>query len=249
MKTIKFLSSILCATILLFSSCKKDEVVATSKLSYGTEVKLGNGTAKSFVKINEAGVPEEVGVAISETAFNSLPHSGADLVLNLPDDGSKTPYKHIFLNYLHGGHEPAGIYTVDHFDVHFYTVPSSLRESIATPTDPRLTKFPTAGYLPGTYIPAGPVPTMGFHWVDSTAVEFKGQPFSSTFIYGSLDGNIIFNEPMIAIEYMKKKTHDHFPIKQPAKFDVSGYFPTEYCVRFNDADKQYEVALEELKLR
>ena len=247
MKKIKFLTAAIIAATFLFASCKKDAV--TTNLTYGAAVKLGDGTAKSFVKLNAAGNPDEVGVAISETAFNSLPQSGANLVLDFPAEGAKTLYKHVFLNFLHGGHEPVGIYSFDHFDVHFYTIPSSLRESIVSPTDERMFKFPAQGLLPGTYVPAGPVPTMGMHWADSTAVEFKGQPFTATLIYGSLDGNITFHEPMVTTELMKKKTTTHYTIKQATKFGTAGYYPNAYSVRFNEADKQYEVVLHDLTLR
>jgi Domain of unknown function (DUF5602) len=248
MKKFFILATLLVATI-SFMSCKKDK--ETPAVTYGTEVKLGNGTAKSFVKLDAAGNPEELGVAISEDAMNSLPHNGVgtDLVLNLPSEGAKTPYKFVLLNYMHGGHEPNGIYTKDHFDVHFYTVPNTVRESITSPQDPRLFKFPAAGDLPSTYIFAGPVPMMGAHWADSTAAEFRGQPFLSTFIYGSLDGGVIFNEPMVTIELMKQKEHNHYSIKQPTKYPTTGYFPNEYCVRFNEADKQHEVVLENMTMR
>ena len=110
-------------------------------------------------------------------------------------------------------------------------------------------KFPAQGLLPSTYVSAGPVPTMGMHWADSTAVEFKGQPFTATLIYGSLDGNITFHEPMVTTELMKKKTTTHYTIKQPTKFGTAGYYPNAYSVRFNEADKQYEVVLHDLTLR
>ncbi len=249
MKTIKVLAYGVFAMTLLLTSCKKDKVTPT--ITYGTEAKLGSGTAKTFVKLDATGNPEELGVAISETAMNTLPHNGigTDLVLNLPSEGTKMPYKFVLLDYMHGGHEPNGIYTKDHFDVHFYTVPNAVRESITTPQDPRLFKFPAAGQLPSTYIMAGPVPFMGTHWADSTAAEFHGQPFLSTFIYGSLDGAVIFNEPMVTIELMKQKTHNHYPIKQPAKYPATGYFPNGYSVRYNEADKQYEVVLESMTMR
>jgi hypothetical protein len=247
MKVIKFISAILLFATLFFTACKKD-ATTTSNLTYGIEVKLGNGIAKSFIKLNDAGNPDEVGVAISDAAFISLPQSGANLVLDFPAEGSKTLYKHVFFNYQHTGHEPVGIYSVEHFDVHFFTIPSSVRETILSPVDPRLAKFPAAGLLPGTYVPAGPVPTMGMHWADSTAFEFKGQPFSATLIYGSLDGDIVFHEPMVTVELMKKKTFNHYAIKQPTKFG-SGYYPNAYSVRYNDTDKQYEVVLHDFILK
>ena len=248
MKVIKCLTTAIGMATLLFTACKKD--AATTKLTtYGAEVKLGNGTAKSFIKLNDAGNPDEVGVAISDAAFNSLPQAGVSLVLNFPVEGSKTLYKHVFFNYQHSGHEPSGIYSFEHFDVHFFTIPSALRETIKSDTDPRLFQFPTAGLLPSTYVPAGPAPSMGMHWADSTAVEFKRQPFTATLIYGSLEGIITFHEPMVTTELMKKKTTNHYAIKQPTKFGTAGYYPNAYSVRYNEADKQYEIVLHDFTLR
>jgi hypothetical protein len=65
MKKLFILATLFVATI-SFMSCEKDKV--TPAVTYGTEVKLGNGSAKSFVKLDATGNPEELGVAISEAA-------------------------------------------------------------------------------------------------------------------------------------------------------------------------------------
>jgi hypothetical protein len=256
MKKLFVFATLFVATISLMS-CEKDETKnetptptpVDKSYSYGASVKLADGTAKSFIKHDAAGVPLEIGVAISETAMNSLPHANADLVLELPASHAKMPYKFVYLNYVHGGHEPHGIYNKDHFDVHFYTVPNSVRESITSDKDPRLMRFPEKDKIPTNYIFAGPVPFMGAHWADSTSAEFKGQPFTATFIYGSLDGQMIFHEPMVTVEYLKKKEEKRFVIKHPVKYtggNVYNYYPAEYWTRYNTTLKQYEVVLKNM---
>jgi hypothetical protein len=43
------------------------------------------------------------------------------------------------------------------------------------------------------------VPKMGLHWTDTNSPELppRNQPFTATFIIGSCDGKVIFDEPMI----------------------------------------------------
>jgi Domain of unknown function (DUF5602) len=249
MKKFFILATLFVATI-SFMSCEKDDnktpTPVDNSYNYGTSVKLADGTAKSFIKHDAAGVPLEIGVAISEAAMNNLPHSGGDLVLDLPASHAKMPYKFVYLNYVHGGHEPHGVYTKDHFDVHFYMVPNSVRESITSDKDPRLMKFPIADKIPANYTFAGLVPFMGAHWADTTSAEFKGQPFTATMIYGSLDGEMIFHEPMVTVEHLKKQENKMFPIKRPLKVTTPGYYPAEYWTRYNATLKQYEVVLKNM---
>lgn len=254
MKKLFILATLFVATI-SFMSCKEDDngndipTPVDKSYSYGTSIKLGDGTAKSFIKHDAAGIPLEVGVAISEAAMNTLPHSGGDLALDLPTSNAKMPYKFVYLNYVHGGHEPHGVYTKDHFDVHFYTVANTVRETITSDKDPRLMRFPEKDKIPTNYIFAGAVPFMGSHWADTTSAEFKGQPFTATFIYGSLDGEMIFHEPMVTVEHLKKRENKMFAIKRPLKYTASGYYPTEYWTRYNETLKQYEILLKNMVQR
>jgi hypothetical protein len=253
-----FVFATLLVAIATLMSCKKDKVTPTptpdptpidKSYTFGTSVKLADGFAKTFIKHDAAGIPLEIGVSITEAAMNTLPHANADLVLDLPPSHAKMPYKFVYLNYMHGGHEPAGIYNKEHFDVHFYTVPNSVRESITSDKDPRLMRFPVKDKIPTNYSFAGAVPFMGAHWADSTAAEFRGQPFTATFLYGSLDGEMIFHEPMVTVEHLKQKIDKKFTIKQPVKYsngNVYNYYPAEYWTRYNATLKQYEVVLKNM---
>ena len=104
MKKLLFQAAMFVASLSLMSaSCKKDNsdvppVVEDKSYNFGTSVKLADGTAKAFIKHDAAGIPLEVGIAISEAAMNTLPHTNADLALELPTSHAKMPYKFVYLN-------------------------------------------------------------------------------------------------------------------------------------------------------
>jgi hypothetical protein len=216
---------------------------------YGSKVPFGKGTAQTFLKVNGSNEVDEMGVALSESALNDLPHD-VRAVLDLPQviGPPTTHLKHVLLDFSQEGHEPVNIYTVPHFDVHFYNTSSADRETIVS-NDSRFAVNPPDGYLPAVYVPAGPVPLMGMHWADPTSPEFNGQSFTSTFIYGSLDGKVTFYEPMITLDFLKNTTSQYFSIKQPTKFAKTGAYAQQYGLRHNNRERQYEVVLKDFKRR
>jgi hypothetical protein len=220
------------------------------KIYYGRKRHFLNGTARAFVKVHRSGHTEEVGAVLSESALDDLEDHAEEeevtTVLDIPQMGSTTHLKHVYLGYNPHGHPPMNIYNVPHFDIHFYTTTSAERESI-TPTDTRTTIPPPAGYLPAIYIPTAPVPQMGWHWDDPTSPQFNGGGFTSTFIYGTYNGKVTFYEPMITAAYIKSTSSKYFPIKQAAKFEKNGYYAREYGLRKNCAAHQYEIVIRDFK--
>ena len=99
----------------------------------------------------------------------------------------------------------------------------------------RATRPVPAPYLPSGYIDVGAVvPRMGNHLLDSQSPELKDSlPFTSTFIYGAYEGELIFWEPMITTDVLKNTPDACFAISQPQGFQQAGYYPTQYCVRQN----------------
>jgi hypothetical protein len=194
---------------------------------YGTPIRLGNGTARTYVLVNTADrdAPLEVGVALSEGVMEGLPSpmgmaAHESMVVNLLalPALNPTPYRFVELDWNPAGHEPMAIYGVPHFDFHFYTVSRETRSSIV-PTDPRYAEaaasLPAADFRPPFYLDAATatgapawavtVPMMGLHWFDLRSPELQGvvgnpsgyRPFTRTFIKGTWDGRFIFDEPMI----------------------------------------------------
>ena len=231
--------------------------------AYGTPAVVGNGTVKAYVTYAN-GEAVEVGVAMSEGVMQGLPKASGDhpeghldmheFVLDMPD-GNPTPFKHIGFNWNPGGHEPPGIYDQPHFDFHFYMIPVADRLAII-PTDTaafngKARNYPSPEFVPAGYIAPAPVgiPQMGVHWIDPTSAEFNGQAFTKTFIYGSWNGKLIFAEPMITKATIESKQTIATPIGVAKSYSQPGRYPTSYTIRWNEAAKQYEVALTGLVTR
>jgi hypothetical protein len=162
-------------------------------------------------------------------------------ILDIPEDlGAKLPFRWISVNWNAHGHIPP--YNHSHFDFHFHTGPRERIKSIkagrcgelADCGDfKRATRPVPARYVPAGYIDVGAVvPRMGNHLLDSQSPELKDSlPFTSTFILGAYEGELIFWEPMITLDYLRKTTNSCTEIRQPQAFRQAGYYPTQYCVR------------------
>lgn len=261
---------------------------------YGKSQKLGNGSVRTYVVLDQKdrGRPLEVGVAMTEDAMEGLPAGMAmsaeemkkaghtmmnTLLLDLPTK-NPTPYKFVQFDWNPSGHEPAGVYDKPHFDFHFYTVSQDVRSSIV-PSDPQYAT--KAASLPGLqfrspfYVDAATaagapaaavtVPQMGLHWLDVRSPELQGmvgnpagfKPFTKTFIYGSWDGQFIFDEPMITREYILAKRgaadpavrDEIIPVSTAQRYAPEGYYPSAYRITYDAKAKEFRVALTQLSWR
>src|SRR5690606_13576313 len=112
------------------------------------------------------------------------------------------------------------------------------------PADPQWARkgdhLPGAGYLPagwadtGTLLGAAPaataIPRMGLHWLDPASPELNGQPFTTTFLYGSWDGAVIFVEPMVTLAFLESRPAYTGPVAVAQRYAVPGYHPASYRV-------------------
>jgi hypothetical protein len=213
----------------LMISCKKED--SKNNDLAGAKVEFYDGKVWSSLKLSNAGVPEEVVLTLDSNVLKSVPaagepsHHDGEVLVPLPAKALETtPFKFIMMNWNPEGHDPADIYDIPHFDMHFYM---NAPTEVAAFVDPaKLTAAPAADYLPAMHMAGHAVPGMGMHWVDVTSPEFQNQTFTQTFIYGSYDSKIVFYEPMITLDFLKTTTSFQRPLPQPAKFTKSGYYPT-----------------------
>lgn len=250
MKTFVKLSSMVFAALgLALAGCGKDNPTKPSLAGVfvGEQKAVGNGTAQSWVRLDEQGNPNAIGVTFTEGALSNL-QFGASYELALLSQASATPFNHISFDWNPSGHEPEPIYGNPHFDVHFYMISQQERAAIVpgpdmTPVEPR--------YMPKDYVNGVfAVPNMGVHWSDSTANELHGHAFDKTFIYGFYKGQMAFMEPMITKAFLETKSNVTEVIKQSAAYQKTGmYYPMQYSVKFDTAKKEYSIALEGLTLR
>jgi hypothetical protein len=231
----------------VLQSCQKDnqEPVADPN-SYSPAVQIGNGEVKAWVTENNKGEPVAVGVNFSEKALENLPAEQTQYVLILPGNKGKNFYTHVLIDWNPNGHEPANVYDLPHFDVHFYIIPNEDRLLIA-PDPVKFANAPASKYIPSNYmqIPGG-VPQMGAHWGDLLSPEFHGQAFTKTFIWGSNDGKVIFWEPMVTREYLLTNPDDLVDVRQPQAYQLNGYYATKYKVSYSATSKEYTIALMDL---
>ncbi|KHD89570.1 MAG: hypothetical protein OM95_03035, partial [Bdellovibrio sp. ArHS] len=85
------------------------------------------------------------------------------------------------------------------------------------------------------------------HWVDLRSPEYNGKPFTTTFIYGYYDANMIFIEPMITRDYLLKKRKFEQELMLPKTFTQRGYYPQKYSIHFDKARRMHIVTLKHLK--
>ena len=94
------------------------------------------------------------------------------------------------------------------------------------------------------------VPRMGLHWVDVASPELapEPQPFTTTFIVGSWDGQVIFDEPMITREFILShrtgETRSRSMSLPPARrYTPAGWHPSSYDITWDERLREYRVAL------
>jgi hypothetical protein len=184
--------------------------------------------------------PKEVGLNILNTAFQNLPNTNApeytEFLVPLPAvQCDPLLFDHLTFHWNPYGHDPQGIYSLPHFDFHFYII--SLAERLAiSDTNPSILYPPAGEFLPVNYYgPIGPISAMGSHWVDLQAPEFNGGTFTKTILYGTNDGQVIFQEPMATLDYLTGNPNlsEVIPIRQPAQYARSGYYPMKYKIKKN----------------
>ena len=242
---------------------------------YGTSVAMGNGRARTYVITDGmTGNPVEVGVALSEQAMEGLPQHSPDhgpgthgpyteYLLELPAN-NPTPYRFVEVDWNPQGH--GGPYVAPHFDFHFYRVPLAVRNEIdlaAPHFAERAARLPAAEEIPAGYAsthvllnttPAGmTVPRMGLHWVDTSSPELppRNEPFTATFIVGSWNGQVIFDEPMVTREFILAQrtgpvTATALPVSASKRYVPAGFYPATYAITWDEASREYRIALQGL---
>jgi Hypothetical protein TTHB210 len=219
---------------------------------------IGEGTARSWVATDTAGRPTAVGITLSEEALHGLPQRmtpgvhGVETLVPLPKMKDQL-FDHIGLNWNPRGHMPSGVYTVPHFDVHFYLIDRDERDRIQSEGEgaKKMGLAPSSQYVPTGYVmpPGTGVSGMGAHWIDPVSHEFHGHQFTHTLIWGSYDGRFVFIEPMLTKAFLESKPQVSVPLKLPTQYERSGYYPTSYAIRYDATTRSYMVAPEGLTLR
>ena len=229
---------------------------------YGPAVQMGDGHVRSWVNITRDDKPLAIGIEFTAGVLHQqhedIPDAGEHgHTLLMLHQKAKTlmPFDHLTMGFMTSGHPPPGIYSVPHFDFHFYKM--GLVERLAIPgftpaTAAAFNNVPSPAYIPAGYFraPNEGIIRMGTHFIDLLSPEFNGQPFTHTFIYGSYDGRVTFLEPMVTLATFQSGVTVQKQIRQPQLFDpVNTYYPTRYNIWKNDDNHRHYIALDQMQWR
>lgn len=239
-----------CAVVVIgITACGDDAAAPADAIFRGPQVAVGGGMAWSEMVFDSADDLQQLSVVFTEGALTNLPPTlpNTEFIIPMPTQAPASVYNHIAINWQPNGHPPPMVYTVPHFDIHYYLIPMSARDAM-TPADPgfaaKLAKAPTAAEAPPSYVgdPQG-IPRMGTHWTDPTSHEFHGSPFTNTMVYGFYDGKMVFIEPMMTKAFLESKPDETKALKVPAQYPAPGRYPTSYRVAYDATPKEYRVTL------
>ena len=211
----------------------------------GPPVSVGNGTARAVVMKRGDDV-QSIGIQLTDDALANLPATMpmTEWQLALPPGANAGRWDHLAIDWNPQGHPPPMVYTVPHFDFHFYMITPAAQMTIQGGPDQTPVE---AKYVPQDFASqVESVPMMGVHWADTLAAEYHGHAFDHTFIYGFHDGEMIFVEPMVTMDFLKKGGDFSGDVKQPAAFQRPGLYPTSYGVRHDAVHHTILVALDSL---
>src|SRR6185295_527092 len=110
------------AALVTLFACSSSTSPDKSGTFFGPITPIGGGTGRAYITLDRAGVPTDLGLALTDAVMPGLPAANAEFVFALPSQASVTPFKHAVINWMPTGHPPPMIYTVPHFDFHFYTI-------------------------------------------------------------------------------------------------------------------------------
>jgi len=211
----------------------------------GPAVAVGNGSARAVV-MEQGNTVQSIGIQLTDDALTNLPTTmpATEWQLTLPTGAAVSQWDHLTLDWNPQGHPPPMVYTVPHFDFHFYMISPAEQMAIQGGQD----QVP----VPDQYVPQDyasqveSVPMMGVHWADTLAIEYHGQPFDHTFIYGFHQGKMIFLEPMVTQAFLQGSTNFSGHVKQPAAFQTPGLYPTSYSVTHDATHHTVTIALDSI---
>ena len=233
----------------VIAGCSESSASETKNaIAYAAPARIGDGTVRTYVVRDSRGIPTALGVELSESALRNLPATPVSLHLPFPKEAG-SQYTFNMFDWNPAGHAPNHVYTVPHFDFHFYVADETDVMAISGGSDPVVAD---SRFVPNDYIAPGneAIPSMGVHWVDRKSGEFNGKAFDQTFIWGFHRGQLLFIEPMITKAFLESTTSSFTTeLRQPESVQHAGLYPKRYSIRHDTAAKVYRITLDDLTPR
>jgi len=228
--------------------------IPEGRLVMGQDQAVFGYTVSSWARIADDNTVSEVGVIVPAGVIQSARSRQGELppgpvcVLDFPSEvKASTFFDHFELNWEPQGHPPPGIFTVPHFDFHFYSIGAAQVQQIR-PDNTALPR-PDASRVPACYSVAQTdqeylaqvVPNMGYHAIPSEAFA-PGYHFTKAMIPGYYQGQMHFLEPMITQEYLFQRRNFTMDVPKPSVLGHATLYPTRLRVTYKSSRRAYEIA-------
>jgi hypothetical protein len=230
----------------VFSGSVKPDNSSDVNTYYGPQVHMGQGMARTWIKINKKDVPQEIGIEMTDKVFSNLPDTNFNIALPFHIKARQnTPFDHMYVGWASHGHPLPGTFIGPHLDVRFYM--TGLEDQLAIPAPPNASfdNYPAAGYMPSNYYPDAPVAKLGVHWTDKDFTD----PVTNEMILGTYDGKFTFISPIVTIDVFKNNQTLALPYTQPQYFAKHSWYPTKYNVYAKAATGRHYVSLSDFVWR
>ena len=209
----------------------------------GATQTVSGAQVSSWARVDRNGVVQEVGVTLPLAVARNPPAShgsgpaGAHAVLPFPAAARNgTYFNHFELQWEPEGHPPA-LFSVPHFDLHFYAVSPDEVEAV-TAQDP---VAPAPERVPAGYLYTGQsVPEMGVHAIPLALVN-SGQPFTTAMIAGFYGGSMTFLEPMVTQEFLLQRQNVVMDVPRPAVLGRATRYPTRFRATYQASTDSYDL--------
>ena len=239
-------------TIEFFSGCEINDTVNTfqRRILAGESKSFGMGVVTSIIETDENDIAIAVGVVLTSTALEGLDTTNLSVTLRMPQTIASTQFDHIVVEWNPKGHSPKEIYDIPHFDFRFYLINEAEQNNISGigADSIKMYKPPDSQFVPKDHkmIPNSGTPKIGVRFYDTTSTELK-VPFDKTLVYDFYNGKMVSIEPMVTKSFLETKTIFVGDIKQPEKFQLPGFYPLNYNIKFTGSQSKYTVTLFNLK--
>lgn len=180
--------------------------------------------------------------------LDALPADGRTVILPMPFGSDVlVPYDHVELSWLPTGHEPDGIYDVQHLNVKFSLLSQQERAQIAegdcqgqpvtcTAYDRALIDLPFEAQPPFHDASGVVLPHTGHYYFDMRGAEWQQTgTYERSVAFAAFDGQIASLDVKVTPDYLQTVIGQNCrTIDNPQGFARRGYHPTEVCVDFDD---------------
>lgn len=216
---------------------------------WGDDIDYLDGEVSTYATTNPQGNLSSLGVYLDEDALAVFDEDPLGVHLRFPEDVDTHRFTFMGFHYNPEGHPPPDVYTVPHFDFHFYMLSEETVEGIVT--EPATYSIPEA-QIPEDYqrLPVADTTDdgepdtplveedMGEHLADTSSSEFQEDgEFTHTMIYGAYDvdgdgtGQLTFVEPMVTVDFFQDLEEEVVvDMKTPEVYGEADEYPTEYVV-------------------